>query len=133
MKEIKTKNRYWIAAGILNLFTAFLHLIGGQLDLINPLLQSNLINQVQSEMLGVWHMVTIILFATAFIFLKHAFNQKETYSTQLVSFISYLYIAFSIPFIMSGIYKSTIAPQWILLIPIGLLGIFGLRNTRSKN
>ena len=65
---MKTKNTYLIIAGVLTLFTAFLHLIGGQIDLINPLFKSNLENQIQTELLGVWHMVTIILFASSIVF-----------------------------------------------------------------
>ena len=67
---MKNKNTYWIIAGILNLFTSILHLIGGQIDLINPLFKSNLSIQIKSQLLGGWHMVTIILFASSFIFIK---------------------------------------------------------------
>ncbi|RBW55757.1 hypothetical protein DS884_15480 [Tenacibaculum sp. E3R01] len=129
---MKTKNTYWIIAGILNLFTTFLHLIGGQVDLINPLLKSDIETQVQTEMLGVWHMVTIILFASSIIFLKRGFNKKEVYNVELIRFISFLYISFSFAFIFSSIILSTLAPQWILLFPIGVLGIIGLKKLKKN-
>lgn len=129
---MKTKNTFWIITGTLNLFTALLHLIGGQLDLINPLLQSNLTNQIKVEMLGVWHMVTIILFATSYIFLKSGFNKKGEVSTDTIAFISYLYLGFSCAFIFASIFSVTLAPQWILLLPIGILGILGLRKFKSN-
>ena len=66
------KNIYWFIAGILNLFTALLHTIGGQLDLVNPLLNSSLETQTKAEWFGVWHMVTILLFVTSYLVLKNA-------------------------------------------------------------
>ncbi len=129
---MNTKNKYWIIAGILTLFTSFLHLIGGQISLVNPLLESNLVNQTQTELLGVWHMVTIILFASSIIYLKYGFNKKGNSSTELIAFVSYLYIAFSFAFIFSSAFKSALAPQWILLFPIGLLGIIGLKKSQTN-
>lgn len=129
---MKTKNIYWIIAGFLNLFTFLLHLIGGQIDLINPLLQSNLENQTQSELLGVWHMATVVLIASSVIFLKNGFNKNGNQSKDLISFISYLYIAFSFAFIFSSIFKSVLAPQWVLLFPIGILGIIGLKKLKTN-
>jgi hypothetical protein len=35
---MKAKNSYWVIAGILNLITFFLHLVGGQIDLVNPMI-----------------------------------------------------------------------------------------------
>lgn len=127
---MKTKNTFWIISGTLNLFTAFLHVVGGQLDLINPLLQSNLVNQVKAEMLGVWHMVTIVLFATSYIFLKSGLNKKGEFSPELIAFTSYLYLAFSGAFVFASIFSGTLAPQWILLLPIGTLGIIGMKRSQ---
>ena len=59
------RNYYWIAAGLINLFTAFLHTIGGQLDLINPMLSSQLSGQIKTELAGAWHIVTIVLLPLA--------------------------------------------------------------------
>ena len=131
IKIMKIKNMYWLLGGIVNLLTAFLHLIGGQQTLIQPLLQSNLKEQVQTELLGVWHMVTIILFAISIIFLKNSLGERRAKSADLIAFVSYLYIAFSFSFILSSVFKSIFAPQWILLFPIGVLGIIGLRKSNS--
>ena len=60
---IKTKNRYLIIAGILNLMTFFLHLIGGQVDLVNPMMETSLSLEKSTQLVGAWHMVTIILLA----------------------------------------------------------------------
>ncbi|WP_108868314.1 hypothetical protein [Aquimarina aquimarini] len=130
---MKTKNIYWIITGILNLFTALLHLIAGQMDLINPLFLSNLSLQIQAELLGVWHMVTIILFASSWMYFKYGFDTKSNNNLETVSFISYLYIAFSFAFIFSSFYQSVFALQWVLLLPIGILGLVGIKKSKSNN
>jgi len=125
---MKKKNTFLIIAGFLCLGTAFLHTIGGQLDLVNPLLQSNLTEQAKAEWLGVWHMVTIVLFGTALYILKSGFKHHQVNQSEALRFIGVLYILFSIPFIASSIYMNLLAPQFILTLPIGILILFGIRK-----
>jgi hypothetical protein len=127
-----TKVKWRIFAGTLNLFTAILHTIGGQIDLIDPLLNSNLPGQVQTELLGVWHMVTIILFVTSFIFLYSGNRQKQNEKIELFSVIGYLYILFSLSFIAVSIFNNVLAMQWILLLPIGVIALIGVKQTKSR-
>lgn len=130
---MRTKNIFWIVTGLLNLFTAFIHVIGGQITLINPILKSELTNQIQTEMLGVWHAITVILFASSIAFLGYGFANTKNTRTELIAFLSYLYIAFSIAFIFSSIHGRILAPQWILLLPIGLLGLLGIHKLKRTN
>jgi len=125
---MKAKNIYLIIGGIINLFTALLHLIGGQTSLINPLTNSNLELQVRTELLGVWHMVTTILFMSSIVLLYFGFKQKGNSSKELIKFIGYIYILFSIAFIIVSIINSQLAPQWTLLLPIGILALIGVRK-----
>lgn len=128
------KNRiYFLSAGVLNLFTAMLHTIGGQADLINPMLGSNLRESVKAELTGVWHMVTIVLFATSYYLLKETFSKEkkvEAFSIHLLQFIGRAYVLFSASFILTSIFLNQFAPQWILLFPIGLLTLMGVRRSR---
>lgn len=126
----KNKNYYILIAGIINSFTALLHTIGGQIDLVSPLKESNLTNQSKAEWFGVWHMVTIILFATS-IFLIRTFITNKQYET--IKHIGYLYALFALPFIISSLLNRLLAPQWILLLPIGLLTIIGQRKYNNTN
>jgi len=126
MKKI---NIYWLIAGVLNLFTAFLHTVGGQIDLINPMLKTTLEDEVKTQLLGVWHMVTITLFLSTIIILLVVFKNK-IFNNKTLILIGYLYILFSIPFIIVGIIYSILVPQWILLLPIGILLLIG--NKRFK-
>ncbi len=129
---MKTKNIFWLLAGILNLFTALLHTFGGQIELINPLLLSSLDNQAQTELLGVWHMVTLFLFFTSAVFVKNYFAPKEE-CRAIIQFISYGYFLFSISFIAVSFMNQLLAPQWILLLPIGFLGLIGVKKYKLGN
>ena len=125
---MKTKIIFLKIAGFLSLFTAFLHTIGGQLTDVNPLLKSNLENLPKTEVLGAWHMVTITLFSTSFVWLYFAYKRKENLNIELLKFISYLYILYGIGFIIVSLFQGIFAPQWILLLPNGVLGLLGLKN-----
>lgn len=125
---INKRNVYWLFAGIINLFTALLHTIGGQISLVNPLLGSNLIIQAKAEWIGVWHMVTIILFATSYLLIKNGLDTKEDKQAEFVKYIGYLYIIFSVPSIVTSIMYNLLAPQWIILLPIGLLAYLGTKK-----
>lgn len=128
---MKNKNLWWLSAGTLNLITALVHTFGGQLDLINPMLKSNLTNQVKTELLSVWHMVTTLLFITTFIFLYFGWQKNSKSNRKILSFTSYSYILFASVFVIISFVRTTLAPQWILLLPIGILGSIGIK--RNKN
>ncbi len=117
------KNTYWMVAGALCFFTALVHLIGGQLDLVNPLLEANLTDQAKTEWLGVWHGITAILFLSAFYLFKYGLNPMGNQNLDVLQLIGILFILFSIVFIVSSLWMKIFAPQWILLLPIGLLAL----------
>lgn len=131
------KNTYIKIAGILNLCVALLHLIGGQLDLINPLLESNINIQEKAELIGVWHIVTVLLFYTSYYLLKVGFGRRISDCISLLRHVGVLYLLIGFPFIIVSLYYSVLAPQWILLVPIGGLILMGIKkslaNDRSSN
>jgi hypothetical protein len=118
-------------AAIINVGSALVHTILGQVDLVNPLLESNLSTQVKGEWVGVWHIVTIILFATSIPLLKAAFKKIENSQIDLLKFIAWLYILFALAFIVVSIWYFIFAPQWVLLLPIGLLTLIGLKKRNT--
>lgn len=124
------RNNYWIAAGILNLFTAFLHLIGGQDTLVNPLMDTALLLDVKSQLWGAWHMVTIVLFSSSYILIKVGWNNSGISNSNTISYLNFLYITFSIGFIISSLIHQVFTPQWVLLLPIGILGYLGIRKAQ---
>lgn len=116
-------------AGFINLFGALVHTFLGQTTLANPLLESTLNVQTKTEWIGVWHMATVILFGTTYIYLRESFG-KETANRGLISSINWLYIFFSVVFILVSVWKQTLAPQWILLLPISIFGFLSIRTSK---
>jgi hypothetical protein len=129
-KSIQKINYYWLTAGIVNLLTALIHTFGGQMDLVNPLLKSNLSDQTKAEWFGVWHLVTLLLFATSYVIFRNTLVAVQVRKPEIISSIGFLYVLFSVPFIISSIINSLLAPQWILLLPIGLLLLFGIKREK---
>ena len=127
------RNIYWLIGGLINLFTAVLHTIGGQFDLVSPLMSSNLIDQAKAELIGVWHMITIFLFLTSYILIKTGTGKTENLPTELVKYIGYLYIIFSVPSIATSIMYKLLAPQWILLLPIGGIVLYGMKKYQNNH
>jgi len=126
------KNIYFIIAGLINLFTAFVHLIGGQLSLVDPMLDGSMTIQAKTEWLGCWHVISIILFASAIYILLKAFKGYEPSDHKVLKLLGYLYIAMSLPFIIVSFIMGALAPQWILLLPIGLLVLVGLKRMKTN-
>lgn len=127
------RNYYWLAAGVVSLLTAFIHTFGGQLDLLDPLLKSDITDQAKAEWFGVWHMVTVLLFATSFLILQHTLMHKQDKQSGGYAHIGYLYVLLSMPFIVSSIIHNLFAPQWILLLPTGVLLIIGQAKEKKNN
>lgn len=125
---MNTKNIYWIIAGILNLLTFFLHLIGGQIDLVTPMIETSLSIEKSSQLVGAWNMVTIILFVTSYVLLSAGFNKKYSTNTELIKLVGYLNLSFCLPFIVAGFYYGLLVPQWIFFLPIGVLTLIGVKN-----
>ncbi len=119
------KNYYWFWGGLITLFTAVLHTVGGGVALVGPLLNSSLDIQTKTELHSVWHLITVLLFATAYVILVNCRKQKAEDTALVIRYISYLFMLFGLVFILVSLYHMTFAPQWILFFPIGLLLILG--------
>ena len=119
---------YLKIAALINFISALVHTFLGQIDLVNPLLSSNLSMQVKGEFVSVWHIVTIILFATCLPLFKASFYEIKSSQVGLLKFIGWLYVLFALPFIVVSIWYFIFAPQWILLLPIGVLTLVSLRK-----
>lgn len=125
-------NRPLLAAALLATFTAALHMFGGTLEIEAPLLQSNLTTRVSLMLLACWHMVTAALVITA-IALGLAFRSPTTASMVAVQLVSYLWLSFGVVFvgidlIYAGPTMLLQLPQWVLLLPVGALGLWGVRR-----
>ncbi len=125
------KKIYIRIAGFINLITALIHLFAGQLDLVYPLYISNLKVQQKAEWIGVWHLATILLLYSSFMILKAGFGKLNYDEKGQIKSFGILYILMGIPFIISSIYFGVLAPQWILLIAIGTLLLYGVKGSSN--
>lgn len=126
-------NKPLLFTALLASFTAALHTIGGTIEIETPLLNSGLTPNISLLLLACWHLVsaTLILSAVAYFLSARKDSSKNYYL--LCQFISILWIIFGLVFIAidliyAGPAMLLVLPQWILLIPIGLLGLWGGRK-----
>ncbi len=129
---MKRKNIYWMIAGVLNLLTFFMHLIGGQIELVNPMMDTKMSMVVKTQLLGAWHMVTLILLATSIVLLLAGLRHSYTAKLELISFVGYLNLAFCLPFVGASFYYGMLVPQWIFFLPIALLTFYGIKQARLQ-
>jgi len=108
-----------LASGIASL-TALLHLIGGQVSLVNPLLDSVLSDQVVTEWLGAWHLITVILFLMAYYFIRFGTSKEEVHM-YMIKNIGWVNLFFGLVFVCVSIYRGIFAPQFVLFLLIAAL------------
>jgi hypothetical protein len=125
-------NNHWVIAGTVSLMTFFLHLIGGQIDLVTPMMETSLGLEKRTQWLGVWHMVTVILILTSYVLLSAGLGKKYADNPELIRLIGYLNLAFCVPTIIASFYFGLLVPQWILFLPIGGFILLGLRRGEQE-
>jgi hypothetical protein len=108
-------------AGIISFSAALIHTFLGERNIVEPLTNSNINSQIVAELTGIWHMTTLFLFGTAYILLKSGFRGYRKLNQNLLKTIGWAYLISSIPSIAASIKNELLAPQFILLMPIGFL------------
>ena len=101
------------------------------MSLVDPLISSKLTNQAIGEWVGAWHIVSIFFFLSAYYLLKLGFKGFDQTDIKLLQFLSLLYILIGVPFIIASFWFSVFAPQWILLMPIGLFILLELNRNKQ--
>jgi hypothetical protein len=129
-------NRPLLAATLLAAITAALHTFGGTQEIEGPLLQSNMTQEVSLMLLACWHFVTAALTLTA-IALGLAIRKPNPKSMASVTLISYLWLSFGTVFILidllyAGPHMLLQLPQWVLLLPVGVLGLWGVNTANNQ-
>ncbi|WP_295890637.1 hypothetical protein [uncultured Vibrio sp.] len=120
----------WIfSSGLLALFTTLVHVFAGQIDPVRPFLKSKLDDIPKATLLACWHLVSVTLFVSSLMLLYVGWYGIDSLYF-LIQLLGFLYILYASVFISVGLYffgfKAFVKlPQWILLLPIGLLAING--------
>ncbi|MDF3838199.1 hypothetical protein P3W85_35475 [Cupriavidus basilensis] len=123
-------NRPLFCSALLAAFTAIVHILAGGADVASPLLASSLPVAPKLTLYAVWHLVSATLALTSVALLVAAFPRHAIASRYLVLFLSVLWLGFGGIFIAVALMRPEEGlllelPQWALLLPVGLLGLWG--------
>jgi hypothetical protein len=121
--------RLIIAAGLAAV-TFGVHFFAGGADVAAPLLASALAPEPKFTLYAVWHMASAALALSSAGLFIGAIPRHVRASRYLVLFISILWCTFGIVFLVIAAAQPERGwflkmPQWILLLPVGLLGFWG--------
>jgi len=118
-----------LSSGVLAAVTAVIHVVAGGKDVARPLLKSSMDDVVKLTLYACWHIVSVSLVLSSLALLASGVGLVNAPS--LVAFISTLWLLFGVVFVVvtlgvarpRGLLRL---PQWILLLPVGFLGLWGL-------
>lgn len=135
MKKI---NRTMMTAAVVAAFTTVVHVFAGGKDVAAPLLASNLAEVPKITMYSVWHLVSITLGLSAAALFVGALPRHADAARYLTIFVSVLWTGFGIVFLVVALTQPESGwlfklPQWILLLPVGILGLVGGLRGRDKS
>jgi hypothetical protein len=123
-------NGWLLTAGIIAAVTTVIHVIAGGRSIVRPLLGSEVAAEPRRTLHVVWHMVTADLSISAVALLALAFAAAP--STALALFIGAQYLAYAVVFVVVALAADwprplLRLPQWMLLLPVGVLALLGSR------
>ena len=126
-------NGLLLASGLIAAITAALHAFAGTLEIQEPLLRSTLPLPLRLLLYACWHLVTVTLVLSALALIWSARPNNRVVAGALPRFVSLLWLLFGLVFIavalvFSGPSTLLVLPQWVLLIPVGILGLLGDRR-----
>lgn len=124
-------NKRWITTGIVNLVTALIHTVVGQMLLIEPYILLNFDPPLKAILHACWHMVTFTLFFTTFIFFAIGIKPQNYISIHIATFLAVLYIGYSMTFGVMSLIYGIFMYQSIMLLLIGGLAIMGTRGAQD--
>ncbi len=128
-------NKLLLSASILAAATAAYHAIAGSSEVVAPLLMSSLDEDVRLTLYAAWHCATVTFFLSALAFFLGSFPRRAVGSLSMVRFVSALWLAFGAVFLLIAVTQPGTGlllklPQWMLLIPVGVLGWLGGESNR---
>ncbi|WP_236242091.1 hypothetical protein [Streptomyces sp. CC228A] len=121
-------NGWLLAAGGIAAATALVHAAAGGRSVVLPLLGSEVAAEPKRTLHVVWHMVTADLLLSSVALLVLACASAP--STPLVLFIAAQYLAYAAAFLtvtLAADWPRPLLrlPQWMLLLPVGVLALIG--------
>lgn len=114
------------AAVVLALLTAVVHFFIGGADALVPMLAAQLSAPAEGAMYAVWHIVTVVLFYSVYVFWRGG---------KVAVHFAMLWVAMALVFVYVGLTQSGVSgllvnPQWTIL---GLTGFLAWRSWSAVN
>lgn len=130
-------NKRLLVAAVLAAFTAVVHVIAGGADIAAPLLASTLSEEPRITLYAAWHLVSVTLVLSAAAFYMGALPRHAEASRHMVVFVSILWLCFGIVFLVVAFTQPGEGllfklPQWVLLLPVGVLGLWGSNTVPAR-
>lgn len=122
-----------LIASLIAAFTTAVHVFLGGADVASPLLESTLAAEPRITLFVVWHMASLTLGLSAVALFIGSLPRHAQPARYLVLFISVLWLGFAAAFVIVALSQSGNEwlfklPQWILLAPVGMLGLWGYKK-----
>lgn len=126
-------NRPLLGAILLGTLTALIHLLAGGQDIATPLLAAPLEPTLKFTLYAVWHTATLSLSTSVVGWIYCLYRPA---ATPIGKFLGLLWCGFGLVFLaVTAAFPEYDLfwqlPQWLLLIPCGLLVLWGLRHPAS--
>ncbi len=123
-------NKTLLIAALWAALTAGIHIFAGGEEIATPLLQSTLAEVPKLTMYAVWHMASLALLFSAIGLFIGSMPRYADHTRSMVWFIAALWAGFGLAFLaIAAVYPEEglffKLPQWILLLPVGILGFIG--------
>ena len=128
---MRTISRQWIAAGLLAAFTAAVHVFAGTPEVM-PTLRA-VPPAVGLLLLACWHLASVTLAASAAALLWSARCAARAEARVLARWVATIWLLFALVFLAVAIAHwgwdgIAVLPQWVLLLPVGVLALSGARR-----
>ena len=119
-----------IVAGVLASLTSVIHLFAGGNDVAEPLLDASLKDDVKYALYACWHFVSAFFVTSALSLLGAGFGVLPKETGWIIG-VSSLWVLFGLVFLFISLWVNNLEgvfrlPQWVLLLPVGILGFASL-------
>lgn len=118
-----------IVAGVLALLTTIIHIFVGGNGAAKPLLASSLADGAKYALYACWHFVSGFFVLSTLVLFLEGFGSLE--EPGVIVGVSSLWVLFGLVFLFISLWVNNIEgvfklPQWVLLLPVGILGFASL-------
>lgn len=130
-------NKRLLWASVLAAFVTVVHIVAGRSDVVSPLWASELAEDPRLTLYAVWHMVSALLGISAVVLARAALPRHQVRLAPAVRLVRAPWLASGIVFLSIAVTQPGEGlflrlPQWILLLPVGVLTWLGANESSMR-